>query len=58
MEYLKLGDLHDYLLDRPPLSERQAQDISYQILEGLQMMHENEFMHRDLKPKVRLAILP
>ncbi|CAI7615037.1 unnamed protein product [Penicillium pancosmium] len=51
MEYLKLGDLHDYLLDRPPLSESQAQDISYQILEGLQMMHENEFMHRDLKPK-------
>ncbi|OQE20308.1 hypothetical protein PENSTE_c013G05668 [Penicillium steckii] len=51
MEYMDLGDLHDYLLDRPALPESQVQDISYQILEGLQMMHENEFIHRDLKPK-------
>ena len=50
MEYMDLGDLHDYLLDRPALPESQVQDISYQILEGLQMMHENEFIHRDLKP--------
>lgn len=52
MEYMDLGDLHDYLSDRPALPESQVQDISYQILEGLQMMHENEFIHRDLKPKV------
>ncbi|KAJ5590038.1 hypothetical protein N7450_004010 [Penicillium hetheringtonii] len=51
MEYMELGDLHDYLLDRPVLPETQVQDISYQILEGLQMMHENQFIHRDLKPR-------
>lgn len=52
MEYIELGDLHGYLLDRSALPEIQAQDISYQILEGLQIMHENEFIHRDLKPQV------
>lgn len=52
MEYLEFGDLHDYLHDRSPLPEDQAHEISSQILEGLQMMHENEFAHRDLKPRV------
>lgn len=52
MEYLELGDLLGYLDQRPPLPEAEAQDIASQILEGLDMMHENGFAHRDLKPNV------
>ncbi|KAJ5371186.1 uncharacterized protein N7496_007278 [Penicillium cataractarum] len=50
MEYLELGDLYQYLYDKPPLSEVEAKEIAFQILEGLGMMHENDFAHRDLKP--------
>ncbi|OQE41017.1 hypothetical protein PENCOP_c005G04847 [Penicillium coprophilum] len=50
MEYLELGDLFAYLQSRPPVPEAEAKEIAYQILEGLTMMHENGFAHRDLKP--------
>lgn len=41
---------------RPPLPEIQAQEITFQTLEGVRYMHENEFAHRDLKPGVRSQI--
>jgi len=53
MEYLELGDLQHYLLQAPPLPEQEAGEITFQILEGLSFMHENQFAHRDLKPAVR-----
>ncbi|KKK21344.1 hypothetical protein ARAM_002632, partial [Aspergillus rambellii] len=49
MEYLELGDLYTYVHRSPPLSESEVKDITYQILDGLRLMHENEFTHRDLK---------
>lgn len=52
MEYLELGDLYQYLYDKPPLPEVEAKEIAFQVLEGLSMMHENDFAHRDLKPRV------
>jgi len=48
MEYLELGDLQNHLAR--PLHESDARDITSQVLEGLQIMHENGFVHRDLKP--------
>jgi calcium/calmodulin-dependent protein kinase I len=56
MEYCELGDLQAYLSSTPPLLEIQAQEITFQILEGVCYMHENEFAHRDLKPSVRSQI--
>ncbi|KAJ6186651.1 hypothetical protein N7519_007952 [Penicillium mononematosum] len=50
MEYLELGDLHDYLLNKKqPLPEIETRCIMSQILEGLDLMHDNGFAHRDLK---------
>ena len=53
MEYCELGDFQSYLSSTPPLPEIQAQEITFQTLEGVRYMHENEFAHRDLKPAVR-----
>jgi serine/threonine protein kinase len=52
IEYLESGDLATYLFHSQPLPESEAKDLSYQILDGLCMMHENGFAHRDLKPAV------
>ncbi|KAJ5682923.1 kinase-like protein [Penicillium macrosclerotiorum] len=48
MEYIPKGDLSEHLAG--PLPEVEARKITYQILEGIQFMHENSFAHRDLKP--------
>ena len=53
MEYIQNGDLHAYIADRTTVTESDAQTISSQLLEGLQVMHKNNFAHRDLKPQVR-----
>jgi serine/threonine protein kinase len=52
MEYFPLGDLQNHL--SPPLLEKDVQQITSQVLEGLLFMHENGFAHRDLKPTVSL----
>jgi len=48
MEYLRYGDLQNYL--GQPFPEVEARQIALQVTEGLQLMHENGFAHRDLKP--------
>ena len=53
MEYVLHGDLHQYL--GSPLPEKEGQNITFQILEGLRFMHDSGFVHRDLKPAVRPA---
>jgi serine/threonine protein kinase len=55
MEYLEHGDLEKHLNQPPP--ENEARGITSQILEGLSLMHENGFVHRNLKPRVSNPIL-
>ena len=52
MEFLPHGDLQDHLSALSTLPESEVQQISFQVLEGLAFMHENDFAHRDLKPSV------
>ncbi|KAH8807573.1 kinase-like domain-containing protein, partial [Xylogone sp. PMI_703] len=49
MEYFPYGTLDKFI--KPSLTERDAQIIALQVLEGMRIMHEERFTHRDLKPQ-------
>ena len=50
MEYISHGHLRNYLeVER---SESEAKVVIRQLLEGLVVIHEEGFAHRDLKPEV------
>lgn len=52
MEYLPLGDLEDNILAvGGSIKEEEVREIAVQVLEGLRIMHLENFAHRDLKPK-------
>jgi serine/threonine protein kinase len=55
MEYFPYGDLGKYIATG--ITEDEAKGITIQLLEGLKVMHENKFTHRDLKPQVSFLIL-
>ncbi|KAK6533717.1 hypothetical protein TWF694_002648 [Orbilia ellipsospora] len=50
MEFFPLGDLGKVTRSEPPLSELETGQIIKQVTEGIGFMHENGFVHRDLKP--------
>ena len=51
MEYIIHGNLRNYMeVER---SESEAKAIARQLLEGLLVIHQEGFAHRDLKPEVR-----
>ena len=50
MEHLEEGDLTKHI--DATLPQTTVRNISKQILEGLQVMHQHGIAHRDLKPAV------
>ena len=50
MEYLEGGDLTKHI--GTPLPQETVKNISKQMLEGLEVMHQQGIAHRDLKPAV------
>lgn len=53
MEYLENGDLDTYTeqLGRP-LPESEVKIIISQITQGIELLHQTKFVHRDIKPAV------
>lgn len=54
MEYFPLGDLSSIM--NADIGEDSTQQITWQLTQGLNAMHEMNMAHRDLKPAVSLWI--
>jgi serum/glucocorticoid-regulated kinase 2 len=49
LEYCPNGNLYSYLQKIKSLSEAQARSIMLQILNGLDYLHDNNILFRDIK---------
>ncbi|KAJ0558155.1 putative protein kinase CAMK-AMPK family [Helianthus annuus] len=51
MEYVKSGELFDYIVEKGRLHEDEASNFFQQIISGVEYCHRNMVVHRDLKPE-------
>eukprot|EP00891_Asterochloris_glomerata_P001387 jgi/Astpho2/1387/Aster-06242 len=51
MEYVKAGELFDYIVEKGRLLEEEARTFFQQIISGVEYCHRNMVVHRDLKPE-------
>ncbi|KAG0483992.1 hypothetical protein HPP92_012076 [Vanilla planifolia] len=51
MEYVKSGELFDYIVEKGRLQENEARRFFQQIISGVEYCHQNMVVHRDLKPE-------
>eukprot|EP00201_Polytomella_parva_P009928 CAMPEP_0175064574 /NCGR_PEP_ID=MMETSP0052_2-20121109/15413_1 /TAXON_ID=51329 ORGANISM="Polytomella parva, Strain SAG 63-3" /NCGR_SAMPLE_ID=MMETSP0052_2 /ASSEMBLY_ACC=CAM_ASM_000194 /LENGTH=383 /DNA_ID=CAMNT_0016330949 /DNA_START=33 /DNA_END=1181 /DNA_ORIENTATION=+ len=51
MEYVKTGELFDYIVEKGRLLEDEARHFFQQIISGVEYCHRNMVVHRDLKPE-------
>ena len=51
MEYCKYGELFDYIVKYKRLSENEASNFFYQLINGVEYIHSQGIAHRDLKPE-------
>ncbi|KAL5996466.1 SNF1-related protein kinase catalytic subunit alpha kin10 [Asimina triloba] len=51
MEYVKSGELFDYIVEKGRLQEDEARCFFQQIISGVEYCHRNMVVHRDLKPE-------
>ncbi|XP_061358095.1 SNF1-related protein kinase catalytic subunit alpha KIN10-like [Gastrolobium bilobum] len=50
-EYVKSGELFDYIVEKGRLHEDEARNFFQQIISGVEYCHRNMVVHRDLKPE-------
>jgi serine/threonine protein kinase len=51
MEYMTGGSVREQILNYGALTEQLTKKYTRQILEGLVYLHENRYIHRDIKCK-------
>ncbi|CAK9148032.1 unnamed protein product [Ilex paraguariensis] len=51
MEYVKSGELFDYIVEKGRVHEDEARKLFQQIISGVEYCHRNMVVHRDLKPE-------
>ena len=51
MEYCKLGELFDYIVEKKKLEEEEASVFFYQLINEVEYIHSKGIAHRDLKPE-------
>ncbi|XP_076942814.1 SNF1-related protein kinase catalytic subunit alpha KIN10-like [Bidens hawaiensis] len=51
MEYVKSGELFDYIVERGRLQEDEGRKFFQQMISGVEYCHRNMVAHRDLKPE-------
>ena len=51
MEYCNNGELFNYIVDKDKLEFDEALSFFYQLINGVEYLHEQSFAHRDLKPE-------
>ena len=51
MEYVKGGQIKKLYERIPELTERDVSQVVKNILEGVNYIHERDYIHRDLKPE-------
>ncbi|XP_010528369.1 PREDICTED: SNF1-related protein kinase catalytic subunit alpha KIN11-like isoform X2 [Tarenaya hassleriana] len=51
MEYVKSGELFDYIVEKGRIQEDEARTFFQQIISGVEYCHRNMVVHRDLKPE-------
>ncbi len=51
MEYCEKGELFDYIVEKRRLSEDESSIFFYQLINGVEHIHNKKIAHRDLKPE-------
>ncbi len=51
MDFCKKGELFDYIVKHQRLSENEASNFFYQLINGVEYIHSMGIAHRDLKPE-------
>lgn len=51
MEYCSKGELFDYIVSKQRLSKEEASIFFYQLINGIEYIHNKGYAHRDLKPE-------
>lgn len=50
MEYIRGGDLNEYIIKKGKMAEHTVQEVTRQILRGIAYVHGKNISHRDIKP--------